>query len=452
MQHFHSALLDEHNDLATAITLLDDWATHNAHTTHQPGLALGLVYDGDLIWGKGYGFADVARETPVTLDTRFRIASISKTFTGTAIMQLCEAGKLQLDDAISQYLDWFDLQYEGEPPITIRQCLTHSAGLPRDGYTPMWEEDNFPDWQAVIENTKKRKMILPPSQNFAYSNLGYALLGGVVQAITGQTWNDYVQEQILNPLGMAQTLTAAGDALPDLAVGYLRPDAEHQRKGVGVVDARGFDSATGMASTVNDLAMYARFHLGLDDNNLLSAYSLREMHRPHFMMPKFDAGYGLGISVHRIDDWTITGHGGGYKGYLTGFYLSREHKAGFIVLTNAIDSNPFNYHEKAVKLVLPELAKLKEQDGAESDGIEAYTGRYQSDWVDARVVVRNKQLQIVYIANPLLPPNILKPAAAPHSFITTSDSNPGQVVRFEMSDDGKAARMFIENEYSTRIE
>ena len=93
-------LIQDHADLATAIDLLDKWIQRTMHKNHQPGLAAGLVYDGDLLWGKGYGFGDTSKQTPITLNTRFRIASITKTFTATAILNLRDEGKLQLDDPV----------------------------------------------------------------------------------------------------------------------------------------------------------------------------------------------------------------------------------------------------------------------------------------------------------------------------------------------------------------
>src|SRR3954469_3395565 len=99
------SLMKDHPDLNTSIKILDKWIEHTMHKNHQPGLAIGIVYDGELLWGKGYGYADVDTKECVTLDTHFRIASITKTFTAVAIMQLRDAGKLSLDDPVSKHLD-----------------------------------------------------------------------------------------------------------------------------------------------------------------------------------------------------------------------------------------------------------------------------------------------------------------------------------------------------------
>ena len=155
-------LLKEHPDLATAIDLYTAWIRHTMHRKLQPGLALGIVHDGELLWGEGYGLADVETKTPVTLDTRFRIASISKTFTAVGILQLRDAGVLSLDDPVSNHLDSFDLQYEGAPEITIRNLLTHTAGLPRDSHNPMWTECDAPEWDEFVAAMKSRPPTRPP--------------------------------------------------------------------------------------------------------------------------------------------------------------------------------------------------------------------------------------------------------------------------------------------------
>ena len=198
-------LLKQNPDLATAIDVYDSWIRFTMGRKHQPGLAVGIVYDGELLWGQGYGHANLETMTPVTLDTRFRIASITKTFTAVAILQLRDAGKLSLDDAASQHLSWFTRQYEGAPEITIRNLLTHSSGLPRDSHNPMWTECDAPNWHDFVEAMKVRPPTRPPYDKFAYSNVGYSLLGGIIEEVSGQSWANYVQQNIVDALGMSET-------------------------------------------------------------------------------------------------------------------------------------------------------------------------------------------------------------------------------------------------------
>src|SRR5450755_1390709 len=132
-------------DVAGQERLFESWIRAQINYRGLPGIAVGVVSDQELVWAKGFGFADVDNNTPVTPATKFRMASHSKLFTATAIMQLRDAGKLRLDDPVVKYLAWFKIQpaEPDDPPITIEELLTHSAGLPREA-GPHWSELEFP--------------------------------------------------------------------------------------------------------------------------------------------------------------------------------------------------------------------------------------------------------------------------------------------------------------------
>ena len=445
-------LLDEHADLATAIDILDSWAAHQVARRRQPGLALGVVYKGELLWGAGYGVADIESGAPVTLDTRFRIASITKTFTATAILQLRDAGQLRLDDAASDYLDWFDLHYEDAPPITIRNLLTHTSGLPRDSASAMWTECQAPDWQQFVADTCQRQPTRAPYEAFAYSNLGYSLLGGIIAAVSGQSWARYLQENILNPLGMSETrpIPAADDPL--LATGYTRERANGSRDALPFWLMKGFEASANFASSVNDLVKYAAFHLGCGGAEVLSRYSLLDMHRVHWLNEGWDGGYGLGLGLYKVKDWVISGHGGGYPGYLTAFSLCRQQTAGVIALTNALGSDPHEFISQAYKLLLPELATLNAQDSQAEADWSRYVGDYESEWDRQKVVIRAGQLQVLSLHWLDESPTILEPTEQPHTFTLKQKGQSNETLRFELDEAGKVTRMWERNEYARRLD
>ena len=354
---------------------------------HQPGLAIGIVYEGELLWGKGYGLADLEAGTPVTLDTRFRIASITKTFTATAILQLRDAGKLGLDDPVSQHLDWFDLRFQDAPEITIRNLLTHTCrACHATRRIPCGRSVKRRVWEDFIADTKSRAPTRLPYEKFAYSNLGYSLLGGIIAAVSGQSWATYLQEKVLDPLGMSETQPVPSADDPMLATGYTREKDGYRRDALPFWLMNGFEASANFASTVNDLVKYAGFHLGLADGAVLSPYSLIDMHRVHWLDESWKGGYGLGMGLHRTKDWVISGHGGGYPGYLTAFTICREHKAGVIVLTNALGSDPHVYVEQAYKLALPERSSRRV--GSTRCGRPTGSRHEDIDWTRATSVVR----------------------------------------------------------------
>ena len=444
-------LLAEQPDLATAINILDDWAAHQRQRWRQPGLAIGVVYDGELLWGAGYGWADIEKERPVTLDTRFRIASITKTFTATAILQLRDAGALRLDDAVSDHLSWFDLRYQDAPAITIRNLLTHSSGLPRDSSNPMWTECAAPDWDSFVADTQKRAPTRPPYAAFAYSNLGYSLLGGVIESVSGQSWADYLQEHVLDPLDMRETRPIPSADDPLLATGYTRERADGRRDALPFWLMKGFEASANFASSVNDLVKYAAFHLVSHESAVLSCYSLLDMHRIHFMGDGWEGGYGLGVGLYRMNDRVISGHGGGYPGYLTLFSLCRELKAGLIVLTNALGSDPHEVVSQAFKLLLPELAKLQEAAADAQPEWARYVGNYESEWARQKVVIRAGQLQVISLDWLDEAPTVLEPTDSPHTFRLKQRGQSNETLRFELDEAGAVIRMWGRNEYSLRL-
>ena len=208
-----------------------------------------------------------------------------------------------------------------------------------------------------VADTKARSLTRPPYQKFAYSNLGYSLLGGIIAAVSGQTWADYLQAHVLDPLGMSETRPVPSADDPLLASGYTREKEGYQREAFPFWVMKGFEASANFASSVNDLVKYAAFHLGLSGADALSPYSLIDMHRVHWLDATWKGGYGLGMGMNRIKDWEVSGHGGGYPGYLTAFTVCREHKAGVIVLTNAVGSDPYEFVNQAYQLVLPEIIK-----------------------------------------------------------------------------------------------
>src|SRR5262249_10136974 len=203
-----------------------------------PGIAVGVVADQELVWTKGFGFADSAARLPMTPQTKFRMASHSKLFTATAVMQLREQGKLRLDDPVSRYLPWFKVvpAANDDPPITIEELLTHSSGLPREAGSH-WTTFNFPTTEQLRELMPERRAPFAPEVRWKYSNLAYSVAGMIVEAVSGQKWAQYVRSQIFQPLGM--NASSVDENVSGLAVGYGRRMPDGTRPINPFIDARG---------------------------------------------------------------------------------------------------------------------------------------------------------------------------------------------------------------------
>jgi CubicO group peptidase (beta-lactamase class C family) len=186
-------------DYSEALRLIDAWLEAQRDYERLPGISAAIVENQEVIFARGYGLADLEKKVKTTPSTIYSICSISKLFTSIAIMQLRDAGKLRLDDEVSEHLPWFNIkqQYPDSGPITIRSLLTHSSGLPRESDYPYWSKPDFhfPTREQLKEKLRQQKTLYPPSTYFQYSNLGMALLGEIVAEVSGMSYDDYVNER-----------------------------------------------------------------------------------------------------------------------------------------------------------------------------------------------------------------------------------------------------------------
>ncbi len=219
-----------HPDVLGAERLFSAWMEGQIAYRGLPGIVVGVVADQELVWTAGFGFADTQAKLPMTATTKFRMASHSKLFTATAIMQLREQGKLGLHDPVAKYLPWFQVKPAdpGDPPITIEELLTHSSGLPREA-GPHWTTYEFPTQDELRRLITERQAAFSPEVRWKYSNLAYSLAGMIVETVSGEKWADYVQKHIYEPLGM--TASSVDRNAPGLAVGYGRPRPWSRRTG-----------------------------------------------------------------------------------------------------------------------------------------------------------------------------------------------------------------------------
>lgn len=427
----------------------------------QPGLSVGIVYDQELIWARGFGYANVERKVPATPATLYRIASITKLFTSTAVLQLRDAGKLQLDDPITKHLPWFDIQncHPGAPPITIRHLLTHTSGLPREAAFPYWTDDRFPTREQLRETLSQQQTILPSESEWKYSNLALSLAGEIVAAFSGEDYAGYVQQHILDPLGMNNTCVRSPDPdHPRLATGYSRRKPDNSRSISPFIDCQGITPAANMTSTVEDLACFAmlQFRDGpASGQQVLRGSTLREMQRVHWLDSDWQAGCGLGFKIMRQNGKTYIGHGGLLQGYSTALRICPADKTAVIVLTNANDGDPPKYAEKAFQWVSPAILKATapESKGTELDPTwRQYVGKYRDFWEDMQVLILDGELVMI---DPSLPDPTAMMAklisVAEHTFRIESKAGflaKGELVIFEMDNERKVQRVKIGENYA----
>lgn len=434
-------------EVAGALRLYEAWVQEQMLYRDLPGLAVAVVADQEVVWAKGFGLADRDKGTPVTARTLFRMASHTKLFTATAIMQLRDAGKLRLDDPVEKYLPWFRIQPAGEDelPVRIEDLLTHGSGLPREAAAPYWITFQFPTREQVEATVAGQKAAYAPQVRWKYSNLAYALAGYVVEKTSNQPWSEYVQTHILNPLGMQSTAMDKNSA--GLAVGYGRRMPDGSRKVMPFTDTKGIAPAAALTSNLEDMARFVSFQFR-GDAKVLRAATLREMHRVRFLQSSWTAGWGLGFSVTKRGDTVYVGHGGSLGGYKTNTSISLEDKIGVVVLSNGDDTAPDRFATQAHEIIGKAIAKTRRKPDQRrwDPAWSRYAGLYRTIWGDQQVVELNRQLVLIdpLSDSPGENPLELRPQEGGQFLLEgkSGGSAVGEAVRFE-EDNGKVVRMVV---------
>jgi len=283
---------------------------------HVTGAAISIVKDGQVLFAKGYGYQDVEKRTPVdTRTTLFRIGSTSKLFTWTAVMQLVEAGKLDLDADVNRYLKGLQLPAAFGKPITLRHILTHTAGF-EEGFLGYLVQDD-PQLQVPIETAMKIHMparVRPPGEMSAYSNYGAALAGLIVEQVSGMPFNDYIEEHIFKPLDMPFSTMqepVPERLLPYVATGYKQENGAPVAQRYEIIG--GFRPAGSTASSALDMTHFMLAHLQdgrYDDRKILSAETAQRMHATAFQLDPRLPGMALGFYHATLNGLDVIGHGG----------------------------------------------------------------------------------------------------------------------------------------------
>jgi CubicO group peptidase (beta-lactamase class C family) len=454
-----------HPEMAGALAAIDAYIEGIQTYEKVPGISAGIVHDQQLIWHKGYGYSNLETKRPADEDTLYSICSISKLFTAIGIMQLRDAGELNLRDPVGDHLDWFNIKqaHDGSGPATIESLLTHSSGLPRESDFPYWigPDFPFPTRAQIIDRLSVQETLYPTQHYFQYSNLALTLAGEIVQERSGEEYSAYINRNILQPLGLADTRTYYPEDLrgEQMAIGYTGMHRSGTREPVAPFFTRGITAAAGFTSSVNDLARFASWQFQLLEDggdDVLSANTLREMHRVHWVDPDWETTWGIGFNVRREGDFTIVSHGGGCPGYITSFSMAPENKLAAIVLTNAGDGPAGRTAVSILKFLDWALDEAKTPTREEAPDFLMYEGNYEARPWGGEVAIRQWGDQLVAID---IPDDDLREAMfkleydGDNTFTRlTDDDDRREPWVFEIGAAGKAARVFRHSGYLSRIE
>jgi CubicO group peptidase (beta-lactamase class C family) len=299
------------------------------------GATVAVVKDGKLLFTKGYGFADVKHKQPITADTLFRPGSVSKLFTWTAVMQLVEQGKLDLGKDINEYLDFKIPEAFGQP-ISLKNILTHTAGFEEQLKDLFTADKSSPNLGNHLK-THIPKRIFAPGTTPAYSNYGAALAGYIVERVSGQPFNDYIQQNIFKPLGMTHSTFAQPlppEFTPLMSNGYvLASDEPKEFETVGAFPAGS------LSSSAADMSKFMLAHLQdgrLGAAQILKPETARLMHSRAFGLDPAANAMAYGFYEESRNGQRIIGHGGDTIYFHSDLHLLADAGVGFFVSYNSV--------------------------------------------------------------------------------------------------------------------
>ena len=449
-------------DYTEAIILIEAWLEAQMDYENLPGISAAMVEDQETIWSNAYGKSNIENKLNSGSTTIYSICSISKLFTSVAIMKLYDEGKIRLDDEINTLLPWFNLQqqYDDSSPITVRSLMTHSSGLPRESDHPYWTgpDFSFPSENEIKARLGLQKTLYPASTYFQYSNLGLTLLGEIIKEVSGKPYDQYIKENIINPLQLNNTRTILPENLwgRQLAKGYSAIKRDGSRDLVPMFQAEGIAAAAGYSSTVEDLAKFSSWQFRLLENGgqeILKSSTLKDMHRVQWMDPDWERSWGLGFSVYQSDGVTLVGHGGSCPGYRSSLSLDPENKMAYTVMINASGTNPGKYANGIRKIMNKVKVKSDEKSTTEVK-LSDYDGYYSSQPWGGERYITSWQGNLAILRLPTDNPQnftVIKHIDGDTFRRVRDDDTLGEEIIFERDDSGKIYRLVQHNNYSTKI-
>lgn len=350
-----------------------------------PGVSVVVTQNGKVIYSGGQGLADLETNTPIKADTIFRIGSITKQFTAATLLQLAQEGKLALDDPLSKFIPDYPA---AAAKVTVRHLLNHTSGI--QSYTDIAEimlEDSTAkprSTQELIAVFKDKQMQFEPGQRFAYNNSGYVLVTAIIEAVTGESWDQVVVDRISGPLNLSSIASFSDEQdVPQMAKGYTVADGGEYALSQKV-DASIPSGAGALRGSVLDLASWA---IALHGGKILNQASYDMMTAPTIIGEGSSVPYGFGIIISDIRGRKAIGHGGGVFGFSTDSTFLPNDKLFVAVFANSDspETDPGFLMNRIAALALddayPEFTKTK-VDPAQ---LSALFGEYQIAAGDTRL-------------------------------------------------------------------
>jgi CubicO group peptidase (beta-lactamase class C family) len=334
-------------DYKTKLAEIDAYAQKVRADWNVPGFAIAIVKDDNVIFAKGYGVRNITKLDKVDENTLFAIASNSKAFTTASLAMLVDEGKLNWDDKVTKYLPDFQMPDAFvTQQLTVRDLVSHRSGLGTFSGDLLWYDTTYTD-DEVLSRIKFLKPVNGFRASYGYQNLMFMTAGKVLEKVSGKTWQEFVKERILMPLGMTRTTTSVKDLKDNVSSPHNESGGKLRPLPPGNVDSA--RAAAGLNSSVAELAQWLRLQLGrgkFNGKQLFSAKQSWEMWQQNLPIQiseggmKFNPtrhfnGYGLGWFLNDYQGRKVVSHGGGLDGMISQTAMMPEENLGLVVLTNS---------------------------------------------------------------------------------------------------------------------
>ena len=405
-----------------------------AFPADKPGAAVAVVKDGNVVYRKAFGLANLELKTPMQPEMVFEIGSVTKQFTATAILMLIEQGKLSLDDDIRKFFP--DYPDKGAK-ITIEHLLTHTSGI--KSYTgtpkwrPLWREDVTP--QQLIDLTKDEPLEFQPGSRWAYNNTGYVMLGAIIEKLSGMSYPDYVAKTFFEPLGMKTALYASHETIvPNRAYGYDR-QGDSFRNTIYLSFTHPYAAGSLMMS-VDDLVVWEE---AVAAGKLISKGMWERAFTPYKLSSGETASYGYGWETDVYEGRALARHNGGIPGFISEVVRVPSEKVYVVLLTNVTPplGNPGFIATKVAAVAMGEPYREPAAITLDERLLDDYVGVYRVDEKTTRAVTREGARLFTQRAGG--PKSEIFAVSQTEFFYKDSFTR----VRFERDASGKVTRMVV---------
>lgn len=325
-----------HAQASSKIQEIEKFIEKQRNISKIPGISVVIVEKGKTMYQQGFGYADLKTKQPVTAETRFEIGSTSKAFTGLAILQLEKEGLLTRTDDVQKYIPWLKLNYNGEPQtITLNQLLHHTSGIAFNSITHIPESNAANALELTVKTLLGQELNRKPGSSMEYATINYDVLGLVIEAVTKKPFDQFMKQQILEPIGMKDSFVGRHQVQSaEVATGYK----------IGFMSAQAYEApiyrgnipAGYLISNTNDIAKWMNLQLGYDPSNAIDNQIVQASHIPDQSVEPFeqDTYYASGWVVQMNNEKSYLFHEGENPNFTSYFTMQPDEQVGVAILSN----------------------------------------------------------------------------------------------------------------------